>query len=339
MPPQKFAGANFPGPPAFTGSLVERVTLSATLAALIVMLGGRWAIAQLSRVNFQQQIREEAPERHRGKAGTPTMGGLIILAAVVIAVGVAVRPLSTGVLLVLLVTLGYGTLGAADDFLAIRRRRNLGLRARERLAVQITLAALIALYVMRRPELGSGVMIPFAGQIELGWFYFVFAILYIVGFSNAVNLTDGLDGLAGGTVAIAAGTYAAIALRLGRPEMGGLAAAFAGACVGFLWFNAHPAAIFMGDVGSNALGAGLAALAIATKTELALFVVGVVFIAEAASVLLQVAYFKSTGGRRLFRMSPLHHHFELSGWPETQIVVRLWVVAALAALVGMTIVF
>jgi len=154
-----------------------------------------------------------------------------------------------------------------------------------------------------------------------------------------VNLTDGLDGLAGGTVAIAAGTYAAIALRLGRPEMGGLAAAFAGACVGFLWFNAHPAAIFMGDVGSNALGAGLAALAIATKTELALFVVGVVFIAEAASVLLQVAYFKSTGGRRLFRMSPLHHHFELSGWPETQIVVRSWVVAALAALVGMTIVF
>jgi phospho-N-acetylmuramoyl-pentapeptide-transferase len=317
---------------------VERVALSATIAALIVVWGGRWAIAQLHRVNFQQRIREEAPERHREKAGTPTMGGLIILAAVVGAVGIAVRPLSTGVLLALLVTLGYGALGAADDLLAIRRRRNLGLRARERLAVQIALAAIITLYVMRRPDLGTGVVIPFAGQVELGWFYGLFAVLYIVGFSNAVNLTDGLDGLAGGTVAIAAGTYAAIALRLGRPEMAGLAAAFAGACIGFLWYNAHPAAIFMGDVGSNALGAGLAALAIATKSELILFVVGLVFVLEAASVLLQVAYFKSTGGRRLFRMSPLHHHFELSGWPETQIVVRMWLIAAFAALLGMTII-
>jgi phospho-N-acetylmuramoyl-pentapeptide-transferase len=317
---------------------VERVALSATIAALIVVLGGRWAIAQLHRVNFQQRIREEAPERHREKAGTPTMGGLIILAAVVGAVGIAVRPLSTGVLLALLVTLGYGALGAADDLLAIRRRRNLGLRARERLAVQIALAAIITLYVLRRPDLGTGVVIPFAGQVELGWFYGLFAVLYIVGFSNAVNLTDGLDGLAGGTVAIAAGTYAAIALRLGRPEMAGLAAAFAGACIGFLWYNAHPAAIFMGDVGSNALGAGLAALAIATKSELMLFVVGLVFVLEAASVLLQVAYFKSTGGRRLFRMSPLHHHFELSGWPETQIVVRMWLIAAFAALLGMTII-
>lgn len=318
---------------------MESVAFSATLAALLVLLAGRWAVAQLNRLNFRKRIREEAPERHRGKAGTPTMGGVLILASVIIAVAIAVRPLSVGVLLVLLVILGYGAVGAADDLLAIRRERNLGLRARERLAIQIPLAAVIALYVVRRPELGSGVVLPYAGRVDLGWIYLVLAIFYIVGFANAVNLTDGLDGLAGGTVAIAAGTYAAIALRLGQPEMAGLAAAIAGACVGFVWFNVHPASVIMGDVGSNALGAGLAALAIATKSELTLFIVGFVFVLEAASVLLQVAYFKTTGGRRIFRMSPLHHHFELSGWTETQTVTRMWLIAAFAALLGMTIVF
>lgn len=318
---------------------MERVAFSATLAALIVLLSGRWVIAQLSGRNVRKRIREVAPERHRGKAGTPTMGGVMILAAVVATVALAVRPLSIGVLLVLLVTLGFGAVGLADDLLALRKERNLGLRARERLAIQIPLAAVIALYVVRRPELGAGIVLPYAGRVDLGWIYLVFAILYIVGFANAVNLTDGLDGLAGGTVAIAAGTYAAIAVRLGQPEMAGLAAAIAGACVGFVWFNAHPAAVIMGDVGSNALGAGLAALAIATKSELTLFIVGVVFVLEAASVVLQVAYFKSTGGRRLFRMSPLHHHFELSGWTETQTVTRMWLIAAFAALLGLTIVF
>jgi len=167
----------------------------------------------------------------------------------------------------------------------------------------------------------------------------VFAILYVVGFANAVNLTDGLDGLAGGTVAIASGAYAAIAMRVGQPELAILASALAGACLGFVWFNAHPAAVIMGDVGSNALGAVLAAIAIITKTELTLFLVGLVFVLEAASVILQVAYFKSTGGKRLFRMSPLHHHFELSGWSETQTVTRLWLVAAFAALFGLTVIF
>lgn len=319
--------------------MMERVAFSATFAALVVLLFGGWGIAQLRRLSFQQRIREEAPAQHRGKAGTPTMGGILILASVVLTVAVAVRPLSDAALLALVAMIGYAAVGAADDLLAIRRRQNLGLRARERLAVQIPLALLIGWYVMRRPDLGAGLVLPWIGRVELGWWYLAFAVLYVVGFANAVNLSDGLDGLAGGSVAIAAGTYAAIALRLGHNEMAGLAAAVAGASLGFLWFNAHPAAVFMGDVGSNALGAVLAAIAIITKTELTLLVVGMVFVLEAASVLLQVAYFKATGGRRLFRMSPLHHHFELSGWTETQTVTRVWLLAAFAALLGMTIVF
>lgn len=319
--------------------MMERVAFSATFAALVVLLFGGWGIAQLRRLSFQQRIREVAPAQHRGKAGTPTMGGILILASVVLTVAVAVRPLSDAALLALVAMIGYAAVGAADDLLAIRRRQNLGLRARERLAVQIPLALLIGWYVMRRPDLGAGLVLPWIGRVELGWWYLAFAVLYVVGFANAVNLSDGLDGLAGGSVAIAAGTYAAIALRLGHNEMAGLAAAVAGASLGFLWFNAHPAAVFMGDVGSNALGAALAAIAIITKTELTLLVVGMVFVLEAASVLLQVAYFKATGGRRLFRMSPLHHHFELSGWTETQTVTRVWLLAAFAALLGMTIVF
>lgn len=319
--------------------MMERVAFSATFAALVVLLFGGWGIAQLRRLNFQQRIREEAPVQHQGKAGTPTMGGILILASVVLTVAVAVRPLSDAALLALVAMIGYAAVGAADDLLAIRRRQNLGLRARERLAVQIPLALLIGWYVMRRPDLGAGLVLPWIGRVELGWWYLAFAVLYVVGFANAVNLSDGLDGLAGGSVAIAAGAYAAIALRLGHNEMAGLAAAVAGASLGFLWFNAHPAAVFMGDVGSNALGAALAAIAIITKTELTLLVVGMVFVLEAASVLLQVAYFKATGGRRLFRMSPLHHHFELSGWTETQTVTRVWLLAAFAALLGMTIVF
>ena len=317
---------------------MERVAFAASLAALLMLACGRWGIPYLRRLNVHQQIREEAPAHHHGKAGTPTMGGVLILLAVLLATLLTVPRLPTGVILALVVMWGYGAVGAVDDLLAIFRRRNLGLRARERLVVQIPLAIAVAVYVMRRPQVGSTLALPWLGRVELGWLYFIFAALYIVGFANAVNLTDGLDGLAGGTVAIAAGAYAAIALHMGEPEIAILAGALAGACVGFVWFNAHPAAVFMGDVGSNALGAALAAIAIVTKTELTLLVVGLVFVLEAASVLLQVAYFKATGGRRLFRMSPLHHHFELSGWTETQTVIRMWLLAVFAALFGLVVV-
>lgn len=319
--------------------MMERVTFSAALAAVLMLLLGYWGIPRLRELRLRQSIREEAPARHQTKAGTPTMGGILILISVIIATLAASRSLPLGVAFALVVMVGYGCVGGLDDLLAIRRQRNLGLRARERLTVQILLAALVAFYVARRPELGTALTLPWLGEWDLGWAYVVFAILYIVGFANAVNLTDGLDGLAGGTVAIASGAYAAIAMRIGQPELAILASALAGACLGFVWFNAHPAAVIMGDVGSNALGAVLAAIAIITKTELTLFLVGLVFVLEAASVILQVAYFKSTGGKRLFRMSPLHHHFELSGWSETQTVTRLWLLATFAALFGLTVIF
>lgn len=318
---------------------MERIALAASLAALLLLALGRWGIARLVRLGLRQQIREDAPARHQQKAGVPTMGGLLILGSLVITVLAVGRPITGGAGVVLIAMLGYAVVGGIDDLLAVRRGRNLGLRARERLAVQIPLAVLVGLYVMFRSEFGSALQLPWIGPVDLGWGYLAFAALYIVGFANAVNITDGLDGLAGGTVAVAAAAYGAIALQRGQVGSGVLAAALAGACLAFVWFNAHPAAVIMGDVGSNALGAGLAAVAIITKTELTLFIVGAVFVIEAASVLLQVGYFKLTGGRRIFRMSPLHHHFELAGWSETQTVMRFWIAGAFAALLGLTIVF
>jgi phospho-N-acetylmuramoyl-pentapeptide-transferase len=318
---------------------VERIALAGSLAAAVMLLTGRWGIRQLRRLGVRQEIREDAPARHQQKAGTPTMGGVLILGSLLVAALVVGRPFTLGVGLTLIVILGYGLVGSIDDLLSVRRGKNLGLRARERLAAQIPLAVLVGWYVMSRSEFGSALILPWIGPVDLGWGYLVFATLYIVFFANAVNITDGLDGLAGGTVAIAAGAYAAIAFHLGQTSAAVLAAATAGACLAFVWFNAHPAAVIMGDVGSNALGAGLAAIAIITKTELTLFVVGLVFVVDAASVLLQVGYFKLTGGRRIFRMSPLHHHFELAGWSETQAVMRFWIVGAFAALLGLTIVF
>lgn len=319
--------------------MIERLTAAAATSALLTFVLGRWAIPWLRALRVRQVIRDDAPARHQAKAGTPTMGGLLILAAAVASTLLVLPGLSLGVAFVVLVMLGYGVVGGIDDLLAVRRGRNLGLRARERLLIQILLAAVVAVYVARQRDLGTALVLPWVGPWDLGWAYVVFAILYVVGFANAVNLTDGLDGLAGGTVAIASGAYAAIALRVGQPDLSILAAAVSGACLGFVWFNAHPAAVIMGDVGSNALGAGLAAIAIITKTELTLLIVGFVFVLEAASDVLQVAYFKSTGGKRLFRMAPLHHHFELAGWTETQTVMRMWLLAAFAALFGLTVVF
>ncbi len=317
---------------------MEKAALAATLAIAVIFLTGRTLITQLTAWNVRQSIREDAPERHQTKAGTPTIGGLLVMAAAILGT-VAVAPPSLPVVLALLMFVGFGAIGLADDLLKVRRGRNLGLRARERLAAQGVLAVTVTLYVIYSDPLGSTLVLPWVGQVDLGWLYLPFAVAFILGFVNAVNLADGLDGLAAGLSAITAGAYAAIAFRFGFPEVGVLAAGVAGACIGFLWFNAHPAQIFMGDTGSNALGAVLAGMAIVTKTELTLVVVGAVFVAEALSVLGQVAYFKATGGRRIFRMSPLHHHFELSGWTETQTVTRFWLLSALAALIGVMLAF
>jgi len=314
--------------------MAERAALAATIALALVLLAGRTIIRQLATMGARQPIREDAPERHRAKAGTPTLGGLLLIAAAILGT-VIVAPPSLPVALAILTMAGFGGIGLADDLLKVRRGQNLGLRARERLALQTLLAAVIAVYVYVALPEGATLLLPWVGRVNLGWVYIPFAVVFILGFVNAVNLSDGLDGLAAGLTAIAAGAYVAVAFRAGWPDVGLLGAGVAGAAVGFLWFNAHPAEVIMGDVGSNALGAVLAAMAIVTKTELLLVVVGAVFVAEAVSVIAQVLYFKRTGGGRIFRMSPLHHHFELSGWTEPQTVVRFWLLAVVAALVGL----
>jgi len=224
--------------------------------------------------------------------------------------------------------------GRIDVALGIARARNLGLRAREKLAFQIPAALLLGVYAVRQPHLGGGLSLPATHlRVDLGWGYPVFCLLLVIGMANAVNLTDGLDGLAAGSVAIAASALVILAIHAGAALMGVVCAAVAGAALGFLWFNAHPAQVFMGDIGSQALGAALAVAGVLAKMELAVLIVGGLFVIEALSVVLQVAYFRLTR-RRLFRMSPIHHHFELSGWTETQTVVRFWVGGALLAALG-----
>ncbi len=325
-------------------SALAALPLWAQLAASLVIAGGivtaagphavRWLAARGQR----QQIREDAPGRHRNKAGTPTMGGVLIIAGIAAAalVVAGAHPL---VRFGLAALGAFGGIGLLDDLVAIRRGRNLGLRARERLALQGIAGLILGWYATGQSHLGTQIVLPGAGSLDLGAIgYTIIAALLFVGFADAVNLTDGLDGLAAGLVSVAALGFVAIAAVSLLPPVAVFAIAVTGAAAGFLTVNAHPARLFMGDVGSNALGAALAALAIMTKAELALFVIGGVFVAEAASVILQVAYFKATGGRRIFRMSPLHHHFELVGWSETTIVRRFYWAGSVCLLVGLLVV-
>ncbi len=315
---------------------MERVVLSAVVGGAVVLVAGRFAIPWL-RSWAIQPISEDAPPRHRLKSGTPTMGGLLLIGGLLLATaGTGAWTPEVG--LVTLALCGYGAIGFADDYRSVRRKRNLGLRAREKLSLQIPLGLLLGWVVARGIPQGTVLHVPWVGTWELAWAYPLFSAVFVTGFVNAVNLTDGLDGLASGTVALAFVTYVAIALHTGQEALAQFAAAGVGACLGFLWYNAHPAQVMMGDVGSQALGGALAALALQTKTELVLVVVGAVFVAEALSVVLQVGYFKLTRGRRIFRSSPLHHHFELAGWAEPQIVTRFYVAAAFAALGGLALV-
>ncbi|HLW46442.1 MAG TPA: phospho-N-acetylmuramoyl-pentapeptide-transferase [bacterium] len=312
-------------------------------AALVVIAGGRPLIAWLARSGAGKRVREDAPARHAGKAGTPTMGGLLIIAALLLAAGLTGA--ATGLLgptrsatdlgVGLAIVAVFAAVGAIDDALGLARGRNLGLRAREKFALQIPAAFLLGVYVLRQPHLGGAVAIPgTAARWDLGWGYPVFCLVLVVGMVNAVNLTDGLDGLAAGTVAISAGALAAVAAWAGAGPAAVIAAATGGAALGFLWHNAYPAGIFMGDVGSIGLGAALAVAGVLSKREILMLLVAGVAVAEALSVMLQVGWFKMTGGRRLFRMSPIHHHFELSGWTEPQTVVRFWLCGALLAAAG-----
>lgn len=315
---------------------MQSLFLGALCAFGVVVLLGPFAIPLLHRLKFGQVVREEGPAAHKAKTGTPTMGGLLILAGICVA-ALVIHTTAPAVWLMLFVTLACGALGFVDDYIKVVLKRNLGLRAKEKLLGQILIAALFSWIITRYLGRGTELWIPGLNATwDLGFLFHVLVFFIIVGTTNAVNLTDGLDGLAAGTTAVAAVIYAAVSWVLGQPDVAGFFTVVAGAALGFLVFNRHPARIFMGDTGSLALGGALAAGAVLTGTELLLPVIGAVFVAEAMSVILQVASFKTTG-RRIFRMSPLHHHFELGGWPETRVVRMFWAAGIIAGLVGLGI--
>jgi phospho-N-acetylmuramoyl-pentapeptide-transferase len=308
---------------------------SALLAFAIVLAIGPTAIRLFKALKVGQSIRQDGPSTHLRKAGTPTMGGIMIFLGVSLST-LLLAPRTLDVAWALFLTLGFGAIGLADDFIIVALQRPLGLRARYKLAFQALLSGLLGLYVATSPELGAAVAIPFTSfRPDLGIVgYSLFVIFVMISISNAVNLTDGLDGLAAGTSALACVTYSVVAAILGRRDLGVFASALAGACIGFAWFNCHPAEVIMGDTGSLALGAALGSLAILTKTEFLLVVVGGVFVLEALSVVIQVTYFRLSGGKRFFRMSPIHHHFELSGWKEPKVVTRFWILGMIFSVLG-----
>ncbi len=332
-------------------------TAGATVTALLfVFLFGPSMIAALRvRQGKGQPIREDGPQNHLlTKKGTPTMGGLMILAGLVVSVLIWANLANPYVWIVLFVTIGFGAVGFYDDYLKVSKAKNAGYSGRARLAIEAVIAVIAAILVawVSAAPLGTELTFPFFKDlvIDLGWFFVPVAVFVMVGAGNAVNLTDGLDGLAIVPVMIAAASFALIAYLAGNavfadylqihlvPGTGELAVvcgALLGAGLGFLWFNAPPAAIFMGDTGSLALGGLLGAVAVAIKQEIVLAIVGGLFVLEALSVIVQVASFRLTG-KRVFKMAPIHHHFEAMGWTEPQVVIRFWIIAVLLALIGLS---
>lgn len=300
----------------------------------VAMLIGPAIIRYLERLKYGQYVRQDGPPTHRTKQGTPTMGGIMIVTAFALPVLVLSEE-RYWVMFALFTTLGYSLIGLIDDLIIVVAKRSLGLRARHKMIAQFAVALVPTLAVLNGQS--SQLWVPFS---DAEWtvhpvLFGLISIGAIVGAANAVNFTDGLDGLAAGATAIAASFYAVITYILGYPEMSLFAAALAGACLGFAWFNAHPAQVFMGDTGSLALGAALGTMAVITRTQLLLVIVGGLFVIETLSVVLQVLYFRLTKGRRIFRMSPLHHHFELSGWSEPKVVTRFWLIGLLCGLIGL----
>jgi phospho-N-acetylmuramoyl-pentapeptide-transferase len=310
-------------------SEITRIGVAFGISLLITLLAGVALIPLLYRLKFAQEVRQDGPRSHLIKRGTATMGGLLIIGGTCIA-SLLVAGHTWDDLLLVGMMVACGLLGFADDFTKVVLRRSLGVRARTKLLVLLLLGLLLAwAAIILHP--GTGVLIPYAGaKFELGAFYFVLVTFILVASANAVNLTDGLDGLASGLMLVVAAAFVLFAWMTGQFTAAVFAGALGGSCLGFLRFNRHPARIFMGDTGSLALGGAMAALAVLTRTELVLLILGGVFVLETLSVIIQVISFKLTG-RRVFRMSPLHHHFELSGWPETRVVQWFWMLGLCCA--------
>ena len=320
--------------------MINHILLAFVATFIITVVLGKIAIPMLRSLHAQQSIREEGPESHQAKAGTPTMGGAFMMVALVIGVALF-APWNVGTGMLLFLTLGHCLLGFFDDFVKAVKKRNLGLTAKQKLLGQFILAAVFCYCITEIMVVPTTLWIPIVDiQLQLGWGYYVLAFLIIVGATNAVNLTDGLAGLAGGTSAVAAIAFSVIGLMaasmtnsIGAESVAYFGAIIAAVCLGFLVYNVNPAKVFMGDTGSLALGGAFAAMAILTKTELLLVVIGGIFVMEALSVIIQVISFK-TRGVRVFKMSPIHHHFELSGWAEQTVVNRFWFGGAVLAIIG-----
>jgi phospho-N-acetylmuramoyl-pentapeptide-transferase len=330
-----------------------RTIISALTALVIFFFLGDWAINKLRSSQLKQFIREDGPPNHFSKKGTPTMGGLIILAILIITLLLWVTPNNIYIWLSAFVVLSFGVIGFVDDYLKTIRKSSDGLSAKAKFSLQVIAALIVAVSLYLYPGYDHHLNIPFFKNItpDLGLLYIPFAVFIIVGFSNAVNLTDGLDGLAIGPIIIAflsylvfsyltgnvkTAAYLQIPYVAGSGELAVLCGAVVGAGLGFLWYNTYPAEVFMGDVGSLPLGALLGTIAVITKQELTLILVGGLFVVEALSVIFQVAYFKMTGGKRIFRMAPIHHHFELKGLPESKVTVRFWIIAIILALISIS---
>jgi len=329
-------------------------TIYASLTALILsIIIAPWFIRKVKEYQVGQYILEEAPKTHQIKAGTPTMGGAFILAAALIGTLLWADLSNAFVWIMLFVGFSFGLLGFADDFTKIKRRHNKGLSARAKLFWQFTLALCVGLFLYFHPGYDTHFAIPFFKGVnpDLGPGYILLIILVIVSSSNAVNFTDGLDGLAIGPFLMAIGTYLILSYLSGHikiaqylqiPYVAGtgevtvICGALAGAGLGFLWYNAYPAQVIMGDVGALPLGALLGTAAVLVKQEVLLILVGGIFVIEALSVILQIGYFKITHGKRIFLMAPVHHHFELKGWPEPKVIVRFWIIAAIFGLIAIS---
>lgn len=303
--------------------------VSLLVAFIIVWLVMPRVLPILHRLHFGQAIREEGPQSHMKKSGTPTMGGLVIQSAVLIAVIIISLFTKKWDFFPLIVMVAFGAIGFIDDFIKVSKKHNLGLHAWQKLVLQFVAALAIALYAAWTPAIGTELVVPFMGTtVDFGIWYVPFTFFAVVAVTNAVNLTDGLDGLASGVTAIVCLFFLAMAVALNQVSTAVFSGAVIGACLGFLRYNSNPAEIFMGDTGSMALGGAVIVMAIITRMQIFVLIAGLLYVIEALSVVIQVGYFKLTHGKRFFKMAPIHHHFELKGWSETRVVTVFWIVTA-----------
>ena len=317
---------------------ITQLTSTAIISFLIVVILGPIFIPMLTKFKFGQTVRDDGPQTHLQKNGTPTMGGVIMIIAILIT-GLTRAKLDKDLLVGLICITGFGLVGFLDDFIKIKMKRSLGLKAYQKIILQFALALFVAYYQYSASPSATQIMVPFTDYvINLGPLYVPIMMFIIIGTVNAVNLTDGLDGLASGVTLIVSAFFMILATSIGNSDIAILAAATGGACLGFLGFNSYPAKVFMGDTGSMALGGAVVAFAVLTNSVLLIPIVGGIYFAEAISVIIQVVSFKLTG-KRVFKMAPIHHHFEQCGWPETRVVFIFWIITMVLSWIGIIAVF